>query len=142
MPHQPPPLTPHRRLLTPLLLAAGGAGAFVLLRLLDPTKPGSGLPPCPFFWLTGLYCPGCGSTRALHGLAHFDLAAAWSMNPMLVISLPLLLLLTLYGAGLLPARLLPLARQIARPIPWAVVLTAYGVLRNLPWYPFTLLAPG
>ena len=137
----PPPLLRHR-LLTPVLLAAGGLGAFVLLRLVDPTRPGSGLPPCPVWWLTGLYCPGCGSTRALHGLMHFDLAAAWAMNPLLVLSLPFIALLSAYGAGVLPARLLPLARQIARPLPWAAVLIGYAVLRNLPWYPFTLLAPG
>ena len=132
----------HHRLATPALLAAGALGAFAVLRTLDPTRPGSGLPPCPFWWLTGLYCPGCGSTRALHGLAHFDLAAAWSMNPLLVLSLPALLLLTGLGAGVLPAALVPLARQLCRPVAWGVLLVGYGMLRNLPWYPFNLLAPG
>ena len=138
----PPALPAIRRLRLPLVLGAAAIGAFFLLRRVDPTQPGSGLPPCPFFWLTGLYCPGCGSTRALHGLAHFGLAAAWSMNPVLVLSLPLLTLLVLHQACLLPRALVPLARQIARPLPWLVVLAGFGIARNLPWYPFTLLAPG
>ena len=130
------------RLATPVLLAAGALGAAVTLRLLDPNKPGSVLPPCPFYALTGLYCPGCGSTRCLHALVHFDLATAWAMNPLLLLSLPALLVLTAQGAGLLPARLLPLARQLCRPVAWGVLLVGYGVLRNLPWAPFTALAPG
>src|ERR1043165_6822442 len=47
-------------------------------------------PPCPFYWLTGLYCPGCGSLRALHFLFHGQLCAALGMNPLLIFSLPLL----------------------------------------------------
>ena len=130
------------RLATPLLIAGASLGAVVTLRLLDPNKPGSGLPPCPLYALTGLYCPGCGSTRCLHALVHLDFATAWAMNPLLLLSLPALLLLTGYGAGLLPARLLPLARQLCRPIAWGVLLVGYAVLRNLPWAPFTAVAPG
>ncbi|MEJ2068687.1 MAG: DUF2752 domain-containing protein, partial [Deltaproteobacteria bacterium] len=35
-------------------------------------KPGQSpiYPPCPFHLITGLYCPGCGSLRALHALFH------------------------------------------------------------------------
>ena len=130
------------RLATPVLIGAGALGAAVTLRLLDPSKPGSGLPPCPFYALTGLYCPGCGSTRCLHALVHFDLATAWAMNPLLLLSLPAIAVLTAYGAGVLPARLLPLARQLCRPVAWGVLLVGYGIARNLPWAPFAALAPG
>jgi hypothetical protein len=130
------------RLATPALLAAGALGAVIVLRTLDPNKPGSVLPPCPFYALTGLFCPGCGSTRCLHALVYFDLAGALAMNPLLVISLPAVALLTLYGARLLPAMLEPLARQLCRPVAWGIVLVGYAVARNLPWHPFTWLAPG
>lgn len=50
-------------------------------------------PKCPFLVLTGLKCPGCGSQRAIHSLLHFDLAAAFSYNMLLVLSLPIVLLL-------------------------------------------------
>lgn len=130
------------RLATAGAITAAAAAAFVVLRHIDPNQPGSVLPPCPVYALTGLFCPGCGATRCLHALAHFDLATAMAMNPLLVLSLPALALLTAYGAGLLPAVLLPLARQLCRPIAWAVLLGAYAVARNLPWAPWNWLAPG
>jgi hypothetical protein len=50
------------------------------------------LPACPFHQWTGLYCPGCGSTRALHHLLNFEFVAALRCNLMLVILLPFLAL--------------------------------------------------
>jgi len=73
-----------RRLRAPLgVLALGGAGA-VLLLFVDPNKPGNLLPKCPFNWLTGLNCPGCGATRMVHALLHGDIAAAWHFNAFLL----------------------------------------------------------
>jgi hypothetical protein len=91
------------------------------------------LPPCFFHALTGLHCPGCGSTRALHQLAHGHLLAALRLNPLTIGALPLI--------GYL------LTRRSAPPVKpvwiWVLlgVVIAFGVLRNLPAYPFTLLAP-
>lgn len=126
------------------LAAAGGlaAGATVVLRRLDPHASGTPLPSCPLHALTGIYCPGCGSTRCLHALVHLDLAGALAMNPLLVISLPLLALMLLNGAGVRLRRLDPLMRALARPGLWLWVLVGYAVLRNLPWAPFSALAPG
>ena len=45
---------------------------------------------CAFKQTTGLYCAGCGSTRAAHALVHFDVSTAFRKNPLLVILLPLL----------------------------------------------------
>jgi len=117
-------------------------GASVVLRRVDPNVPGNLLPPCVFYSLTGIYCPGCGSTRCLHALVHFDLPQAFSMNPLLVLSLVPMTLLALHIAHLLPAPLQGLAHFFAKPMPWAVVIISYSLLRNLPWYPFYLLAPG
>lgn len=75
----------------PVGVAAAAACAAVAVYLVDPAKPGSWLPRCPFNWLTGLDCPACGSTRMVHALLHGDLAAAWHFNAvMLVAGLPLL----------------------------------------------------
>lgn len=52
----------------------------------------SAFPRCPFFVLTGWKCAGCGSQRALHALLNADVATAWAMNPLLVLSLPYVLL--------------------------------------------------
>ena len=125
----------------PAMLAAGLAGAALLWHA-DPNAPGSLLPPCPFSTLTGLYCPGCGATRALHALLHLDLAGAFAMNPLLVLCLPLLALFGLRFAGWLPETAVPLLRRLSDARPWAVVIIAYAIARNLPWEPFAWLAPG
>ncbi len=127
----------------PLAISAGlAAGAAVVLRHVNPYAGNSPLPGCPLYALTGLYCPGCGSTRCLYSLVHFDLPGAMAMNPLLVISLPFLLLMLLNTAGLRPRALDPVMRVLASPMVWLVVLVGYWVLRNLPWFPFTALAPG
>ena len=38
---------------------------------------------CPFYRLTGLYCPGCGSGRAVRALLHGHLLQALSYNYLL-----------------------------------------------------------
>lgn len=126
----------------PLAISAGlAAGAAVALRFVSPYASNSPLPGCPMYALTGLYCPGCGSTRCLYSLVHLDLPGAMAMNPLLVISLPFLLLMLLNNAGLRMRVLDPLMRVLANPTFWLVLLVGYAVMRNLPWFPFTALAP-
>jgi hypothetical protein len=132
---------PPRAWPTIALAAAAAAVAPVLWRI-DPNAPGSVLPPCPFHALSGLYCPGCGSTRALHALLHGDLAQAMAMNPLLVPALPVLAAMALNAAGWMPRGSEPLWRALAKPKPWLWLLLGYAVLRNLPWMPFAWLAPG
>lgn len=47
--------------------------------------------PCLFHLATGLYCPGCGTTRALTALTAGDLNAAFNYNQ-LIFFIPLFLL--------------------------------------------------
>jgi len=128
-----------------LVAAAGVAVAvgLVMLRAYDPATSGV-FPPCPVRYLTGWYCPGCGSLRAMHQLLHGNLQAAWAMNPLTILFLPFIAyglashaLLALRGRGL-PGIFLP-ALWI-RVMCGVIVL--FGVLRNVPVHPFDLLAPG
>ncbi|MGL5683791.1 MAG: DUF2752 domain-containing protein [Marinifilaceae bacterium] len=48
-------------------------------------------PPCPFYKLTGLQCPGCGSQRAIHSLLNGNITQAFGYNPLMVLSIPYLL---------------------------------------------------
>lgn len=50
-------------------------------------------PQCPFYWLTGLKCPGCGSQRAIHSLLYLDLETAFKYNALLIFSLPMIIIL-------------------------------------------------
>ncbi|MBI4890572.1 MAG: DUF2752 domain-containing protein [Acidobacteria bacterium] len=48
-------------------------------------------PLCPIKTLTGIACPGCGSTRALHALLHLRFVEAFALNPLFTCTAPLLL---------------------------------------------------
>ena len=130
-----------RRVLAALLVI--GATGLLLLRIFDPATSGV-FPPCPLHYLTGWYCPGCGSLRAMHALLHGDLRLAWAMNPLAVVLLPFLvyglaseILRALRGYGL-PQVMLPASAIRAL----CVVIILFGVIRNLSMPPFNLLAPG
>lgn len=96
------------------------------------------LPGCQFRRLTGLQCPGCGMTHATYAILHGHFARAFALNPVGVILLPLALV------GLTPGVLSWVSK---RPVAWrlkpglfmtrliAVVVLAFWVLRNTPWWP-------
>ena len=99
-------------------------------------------PVCFFHRVTGLLCPGCGALRATHQLLHGHVVAAFRLNPMLAVSLPLLLW---FGAkhALQPARNQPAILGV-RPLWFWLALGAVlvvSVLRNLPGAPFDILRP-
>ena len=100
-------------------------------------------PACPFLWFTGCYCPGCGSLRAVHQLTRGHLAVALGLNPLMVVSVPFLG----YSFASNAARAItgrPLRTFFIRPVSiWALLglVLAFWALRNVPVYPFSLLAP-
>lgn len=108
----------------------------------DPNQAGN-YPSCPFYAATGYYCAGCGSMRATHALSHGQLGLAFAQNPLLVLSLPLLAVSFVVWTrrvwfGLLPKR--RLAPNVIYGI--FVLFVAYWILRNVPLWPFSSLAPG
>lgn len=124
-------------------LAASAVAAGVwMLRTFDPNAVGNPFLPCMFHALTGWYCPGCGATRALHALVHFDLAGALAMNPLLIVLIPTIPTLVAWSRGWKPRWIAPVMRVVEQPALWLVLLPAYWIARNLPWAPFSWLAPG
>ena len=103
---------------------------------IDPTGS-SWFPRCGLHWLTGLHCPGCGCLRAAHALLHGRLTDALAFNSLFVCGVPLAATAWVWNR----CRPQPLA---PRPV-WAwwlvVLLVAFGIVRNVPVYPFDLLAP-
>lgn len=76
-----------------IALIIGGVAAAVIYGLFDPTEYAF-FPKCPFLLLTGgLRCPGCGSQRALHSLLHLEFKEAFLYNPLIIISIPFIILL-------------------------------------------------
>src|SRR2546425_12128471 len=61
----------------------------LFLFFLNPASPSNQFfPKCPFRALTGLQCPGCGSTRACYQLLHLHPIAAFKLNPLMMLTLP------------------------------------------------------
>jgi hypothetical protein len=118
-----------------MIVAAG-----VILFFFNPATAGF-YPKCLFHKATGLYCPGCGMTRALYCLLHGELRKGFHENALAVLALPVI------GSLMLRQflrRRPPVAGSRVRPIWIAAILTviaAFGVLRNIPCQPFSCLAP-
>lgn len=115
-----------------------GLGALGYVALVDPHRPGSLFPPCPFKLITGWNCPGCGGLRMTHDLLHGDLAAAAVDNVFLLIGLPLLGMWSLWRHRQ--------GRPTFPPASIAVIAVAailWTVVRNLPGFPLvpTMLGP-
>ncbi len=102
------------------------------------------LPRCPTEQYLGVYCPGCGATRATHHLLQGRPGAAWGYNPLFVV----------LGVPLIVWTLVALAyhactgRRVRRmrlpaAVGWGVLvlMLGYAVLRNLPGERFDPLRP-
>ena len=123
-------------------LAVLGAAGLALLYFVDPRNPGV-FPVCPFLALTGCYCPGCGTLRALHVLLHGDVAAALGYNVLTVLSLPFIAYSL--GTGAMRAFGLKTPQPVFIHPKWIWALLAgvgaFWLLRNVPIAPLTMLAP-
>lgn len=119
-------------LAAPVATALAALGAVAVVAAVDPSEPGH-YPTCPLLTTTGLYCPGCGSLRAVHALAHGDVVSALGRNPLTTLAVPLLVVLWVrWLAGSVHGRAdrrLPSAALV-----WTVgaVILAFGVARNVP----------
>ncbi len=110
--------------------AAGTAGLLFLYR--HPPEQFEFYPRCLFFHLTGFYCPGCGNTRALYALLHGNLLQSLRCNAMLLPLLLCVIILIIFPG---------ITRKAAVGRAVLIVIACFWVLRNLPFFPFTLLIP-
>jgi hypothetical protein len=128
-----------------LLFAIAALGLPAAAAVVYTFPPGEAwfYPPCWWYTLTGLHCPGCGATRCVYALLHGDLVQALAYNSLLVAALPLLLVCAVQCMwSQWTGRRLPLPRMPAwsiHAIMWTIL--AFGILRNIPIAPLTLLAP-
>lgn len=130
-----------KRIITAIVIA-GMILSGVILYYVPPGK-GTIYPRCTFHATTGLYCAGCGSTRALHHLLHGKIALAISNNILMVS-----LLFPIAWYGLLHLRYMITGNKRRTPelkmrYIWILIgiIILFTILRNMPYYPFKLLAP-
>lgn len=118
---------------TAALVVALATSAAAVLYLVDPSQHAL-TPPCAFRTFTGLACPGCGLTRAVHALLHGQLAHAFSLNPWAFVSAPML------GAFIAVPSVTPpgVSRTTRTVLAWTggLLTLAFWIWRNTPGYPF------
>lgn len=126
-----------------LVLLVGGALLTGLGGLM--LREGPGVLPfgCVFYESTGLHCPGCGMTRATRATLSGEFGSAFRYNPIGLVLLPFLAIITVPQVWAWVHDRRPPPFPIGMRSAWVLValILAFGVLRNLPWPPFTLLAP-
>jgi hypothetical protein len=108
----------------------------------DPAKANF-FPVCPLLSLTGFACPGCGLTRGFHELFHGRFIPALDFNLLVPVWAVILgyvwislLLLAVRGKGLPMWMTSPQFLWV-----FTLVLLTFGVLRNIPLWPLTILFP-
>ena len=72
------------------IIGAFALAGLVFLFFCNPANIES-FPRCPFLVLTGYKCPGCGTLRGIHSLLNFRFLDAWHYNPLMVVSIPLII---------------------------------------------------
>ncbi|HRI04571.1 MAG TPA: DUF2752 domain-containing protein [Pyrinomonadaceae bacterium] len=120
------------------VMAAGSAAVFYF----DPSKH-QFFPVCPLYAMLGIACPGCGLTRGFHSLFHGDVISAVDFNVLVPLWAVILgwvwvslMLLAIRGKGLPMWPTNPRFMSV-----FFIALVVFGVLRNIPVWPLTILFP-
>ncbi|WP_238987284.1 DUF2752 domain-containing protein [Confluentibacter flavum] len=100
-------------------------------------------PKCPFYSLTGFYCPGCGSQRAIHKFLHGDIFEGFKHN-FLIMLLPTVLI---YDWSVILFNKYS-SKKIKNILHYSkttysifIIIPLFWILRNINFYPFSILAP-
>ena len=125
------------------LMAVSLGGLISIFYIFNPSQH-SFFFPCPFKLITGYHCPGCGSQRAIHQLLHGDIVSAFQFNPLMVLTLPILI----YGLGITAWNFINSTQYRVKLFynsffiyGYFGLVAIYWVFRNIPYSPFNWLAP-
>ncbi len=101
------------------------------------------LPVCPLYSMTGYACPGCGLTRGFHALFHGDILTALDYNALLPIFALVLgfFYLSMVSVAVRGRGFGAWAYSPKFLFAFLILLIVFGVVRNLPFYPFSVLFP-
>jgi hypothetical protein len=113
-------------------------GGLFFLFFVNPEK--KTIFPCFFHFATNLDCPGCGMTRSLYSLLHFNFWQAFRYNPLLFLIIPISTYFGITGyIYLITGKWFKLKLTIPKPVIFClvVVVVAFVILRNIPIPPFS-----
>lgn len=97
---------------------------------------------CPFYKITGLFCPGCGITRCIFSIIKLDFKSAFNYNMLVFILLPFFIIYYIYTNY---TYIYNKGNKLIRNIPNYVIYIllfitiSFGVLRNIEM--FKVLSP-
>ncbi|WP_312556170.1 DUF2752 domain-containing protein [Empedobacter brevis] len=121
------------------------SGAFIYYFFLNnPSEKGTVFLRCPSNLFFGINCPGCGSQRAIHHLLHFEFIEALQYNALLIIAFPFLMYITLIWLyNFIFEKEIRIKLFYKNRFVWTLffIVIVYGIIRNIPIYPFTLITP-
>jgi hypothetical protein len=122
------------------------ACASAFLFAVDPSQHAV-YPQCMLYNATGIYCAGCGATRAAYALLHGRFFDALHDNALFVVALPFILYaIVTYAAIAWQTNAWPQSyvngRTLGRrSVVIILLLVGFMIMRNLPGWPFELLRP-
>lgn len=117
------------------------AGAILLLYFFIEPKEDGFFPKCIFHQLTDLYCPGCGGQRSVHALLHGRFLTAINYNLLFVLLLPLLFYFMFIFVSGKKYEKSSFIYKASFSLSIAIFVVSFWVLRNIPFLPFSWLAP-
>ena len=111
--------------------------AALLFFILDPAKHII-FPRCVFYSLSGYYCPGCGSQRAIHNLLHLNIAGVVKNN---ILFLPAAVVIIYHYVHPVMNRRLGLRLPnilYMKHTPWVIlgIVSVFWILRNMSCFSF------
>jgi hypothetical protein len=122
------------------------AGASLFVYAVDPSRHAV-YPQCLLYNTTGIYCAGCGATRAVYALLHGRVLDALHDNALFIAALPLLLYvagsyaLTAWRANAWPLVYVDSRKVLGRGLAAFVIIMTFMIARNLPGVPFAWFRP-
>ncbi|MGL5830046.1 MAG: DUF2752 domain-containing protein [Angustibacter sp.] len=128
-----------RATVAPLAVLGAAVAIITAISARDPHASGN-YPTCPFLLITGHYCPGCGTLRALYSLGHGNIGDVFARNPAVPLASAVL---GFIWVAWLRRRFTGKERSWAAPpaLLWLLLgaVLLFWVLRNIPGWDF--LAP-
>jgi len=124
------------------LILIFGIGLIVLYFLVNPRNVEL-FPKCPLYVTTGIYCPGCGSQRAIHHLLNFNFYGVVQQNILFIFGLLIIIYFwTIKGLNLIfNKKYYNYIYHPKTPIIILIFVVLFWILRNISYYPFNLLSP-